>query len=498
MSVRDSSRIFLGNISGRLSDEAAIRATEVACLSRRSLLKAVAAIGLYNLSLPAIAAACGKTSEGAAVESGKGSLQQRISDAFVYTFPLHDVARTRWVATQSKDQREGALNQLRHRRKLADDQARRVTTPNNDTLYSTAWLELSGGPVELSIPAMGDRYYSLAFLDAFTNNFACLGQRVNGPGPNLYVIAGPAHHASARQSLPAGAILVAAPTNDTWMIGRLLVDGQDDLPRVNALQDRMSLKTSGAAPRGYVTTPDESSPAAYLALVNEALSRNGVPAGEQSMVNAFADIGIKAGELNAWETLPAGVREEWARQLPGLRNALLRQCDGSLIRIGPNGTWRTGLDHIGNFGEDYAYRARVALGGLGALQRTEAIYMSSQSDSSGVEFDGTNSYRLHIPAGVPVDAFWSLSMYEVEKDGRKFFTPNPIHRFSIGDRTRGLARNADGSIDIQMQRRQPDGGTANWLPAPDGRFMLTLRFYRPRAALLARRFEIPDVVRVST
>jgi hypothetical protein len=98
---------------------------------------------------------------------------------------------------------------------------------------------------------------------------------------------------------------------------------------------------------------------------------------------------------------------------------------------------------------------------------------------------------------MPVDGFWSLSVYSVEPDGRRFFADNVLHRWAIGDRTPGLDRNADGSLDILMQRDPPDDGEfSNWLPLPDCRFHLGLRNYEPRAELLEGRFRYPAIERI--
>ncbi|GMG94313.1 DUF1254 domain-containing protein [Cupriavidus metallidurans] len=425
------------------------------------------------------------------------TLDQRIGDAFVYTFPLHDVARTRWRFTQQAPTRGKPANRLYHNRHLLDDRARQVTMPNNDTLYSSAWLDLSDAPVTLAMPDMGDRYYSVALLDAFTNNFACLGPRTNGPGAHTFVIAGPAHHASAAKVLPVGATLVRAPCNDVWLLTRTLVDGEHDAPAVHALQDQMLLQASAMEPKRFITTPDESSPAAYLSLVNEALARNGVPADEQFMVDGWADLGIRAGALDTWSTLDPQVRDAWTRLWPALRHRLEHPPKGSIRRSGPKGSWFSGMDHIGNFGNDYVYRAYIALVGLGALERAEAIYATALVDGDGQAFDGGHRYRLRVPANMPVDAFWSLSMYEFEPDGRRFFTANPLRRYAIGDRTPGLIRNADGSLDIAIQHAQPEGGTANWLPAPAGRFSMALRYYHPQADLIEHRFVMADTERVA-
>ncbi|MEN7529839.1 DUF1254 domain-containing protein [Cupriavidus sp. DL-D2] len=425
------------------------------------------------------------------------TLDQRIRDAFIYTFPLHDLARTRWRFTQTDPAHGKPANQLHHNRHLLDDRARQVTMPNNDTLYSLAWLDLSGGPAALEMPDMGSRYYSVALMDAFTNNFACLGPRTNGAGAHVFVIAGPNHHVSAQADLPDGAVLVRAPCNDVWMLARVLVDGPDDLPAVHAMQDQMRLRTSNVPPAPFAATPDETRPDTYLRLVNEALARNGVPTHEQEMVDGFADLGVRAGEPGAWDTLPEPTRDAWQRLWPTLRHDLEHPPKGSIRRHGPRGSWFSGLDHIGNFGADYVYRAYIALVGLGALERQEAIYASALTDGAGQTLDGAHRYRLRVPAQMPVNAFWSLSMYEFEPDGRRFFTANPIQRYAIGDRTPGLVRNADGSLDLHIQCDEPGEGSANWLPAPKGRFALALRYYHPQAELIEHRFVMPDTERLS-
>jgi hypothetical protein len=101
-----------------------------------------------------------------------------------------------------------------------------------------------------------------------------------------------------------------------------------------------------------------------------------------------------------------------------------------------------------------------------------------------------------VPADLPVGAFWSLSMYRMEPDGRGFFVDNPIDRYTIGDRTPGIGREADGSLVVRLQHAMPEDarGRANWLPAPEGRYLLNWRLYEPGAGLLSRRAILPAVL----
>lgn len=419
------------------------------------------------------------------------ALAARVREAFIYTFPVHDLAQVRWQITQNLQNRNRVpVNGLLHYRRLLDHRARTVTQPNNDTLYSLSYLALHDGPMLLRLPDMGERYYSVALLDIFTNNFACIGNRTTGTQAGEYLLAGPGWSGDA----PAGAQLIRCPSNDVWLLGRLLVDGKHDLPAVHALQDAIRLEPVGRPDAGTSglldTVPDEADPDRYLELVNEVLGRNPVPEDERELVAGFAEVGIRPGHRAAYAGLPMPVQQAWREMLPALRKALARTPGfGNGTESGP---WQSGPDHLGNFGKDYTYRAHVSLIGLGALERAEAIYATCVSDTAGERLDGVRAYRLHIPPAMPVDAFWSLSMYEFAPDGRRFFTDNAIGRYTIGDRTPGLQVNADGSIDLWLQHARPEPGReANWLPAPAGRFSLTLRYYHPRKALLSRRFQQP-------
>ncbi|HVE54289.1 MAG TPA: DUF1214 domain-containing protein, partial [Ramlibacter sp.] len=125
-----------------------------------------------------------------------------------------------------------------------------------------------------------------------------------------------------------------------------------------------------------------------------------------------------------------------------------------------------------------------------------AMYMQAEGPGPRKLFDGTQAWRLHFPADapLPVNSFWSLSLYEAMDDGQFFFCDNPLSRYAIGDRTPGLRTNPDGSLDLWIGRASPgpDKG-ANWLPAPAGPFALFLRAYLPKPELLDGRYRLPPV-----
>ena len=123
----------------------------------------------------------------------------------------------------------------------------------------------------------------------------------------------------------------------------------------------------------------------------------------------------------------------------------------------------------------------------------EAAYWTTVVDGARRRLNGQHEYLLHFPVGQlpPNDAFWSLAMTDVVG----FMVPNPIDRYSVGGRS-GLLPNADGSIDIYIQRTAPAGNESNWLPAPAGKFKLMLRAYLPGRAVLEGEYHVPPVMKV--
>jgi hypothetical protein len=451
--------------------------------------------------LLAVTAAClGTNLAAAAVQDwsrtgAEPSQEVTLHQAFDYAFPLVAMGRlrARMLGVQGKPG-PSQLNTWLHQRKLSGPADRWVTTPNTDTTYSTLWLDLRHGPVALTIPDMAGRYYSLAFLDMATNNFEILGRRASGTRGGTFIVVGP----DSTQPLPPNARVIRAPANDVLVLARILVNGDTDMPAVTALQDQFKVKplAAGEAPPLWQAAPPvDESPRAFVDMANVMLARNPAPRYEDALMQRLAAVGI-CGAACRWDALSPDIQALWTQQLPGM----LASLKGGLSVAGQAGAgWSYPKDNLGDFGTDYAYRAQVALGGLLALKPVEAMYPITFVDQQQQRLSGAHRYRIHLPAGaLPVNAFWSMSMYEVEPDGKLFFTPNPIGRYAIGDRTAGLKAAADGSLDIVIQHDAPadPAQRANWLPSPAGNFALVLRAYEPKAELRDGRVRVPAVERV--
>ncbi len=439
-------------------------------MNRRDLLTAVAAMSLA----PAARAL-----------AAEGDLKGAAREAWIFALPLIEMgaARMRMLHPQPGGQ-GAAINHFVHARALVTPAGRTITTPNNDTLYSSAWLDLTQGPVTLTIPPTGKRYISVAVMDMYTDNDAILGTRTIGGGGGTFSLVGPKQPGS-------GADVVRVSTPHAWVLARTLTDGDADLPAAHAVQDGLILK----GPAGTIPGPATARNAAagdYFAAASALLASDPPRSEDTGLFRRIAPLGLtpKGGfdpkRLSAAELaqVEAGIGEA--------KGMILANAGRQSFING----WAYPRADLGFYGQDYLYRAMVSLGGLGALTPSEALYMKAQGEDGNGRFNGDGPYRLSLPAQLPVDGFWSLTMYEATPGGQFFLTENPIRRYAIGDRTPGLKRNGDGGLDIWIGRADPGGErTANWLPAPaKGPFAMTLRAYLPKVEFLDGRYRLPPVV----
>ncbi|MEX3926981.1 DUF1254 domain-containing protein [Paraburkholderia sp. BR10936] len=358
---------------------------------------------------------------------------------------------------------------------------RDIVTPANDFLYLNAWIDLSGGPVVLDIPAVDDdRYYVVELLDAFTNNFVNLSPRNAGTRGGRFVLHTPEQHPTS-DGKP-----VACPTKLVWMLGRVLVKGDDDLAQAQQAASAFRLDgTRGAGPV-CVGQWHDSGDAALDFFQNVFQSFADLPPcnDEAALVSALERVGIRAPGERSMAALPDSVQQ-------GLREAYA-DAQRLIVAFTASRTrrsWTYSLG-LGRYGHRHLLRACIAMKGLGALAADEAVYATADFDEAGENLDGGRRYELYFPPGQlpPVDALWSLSLYGADR----YFADNPVRRYAIGDRTHGLQYDEHGGLRIEIQHEAPASQT-NWLPAPAGSFYLILRFYHPQASFLEGRYVIPPV-----
>jgi hypothetical protein len=463
----------------------------------RVMSRREAMLQLPLVALPAALGAAAAVGLRAPAGDANGDVLATISLAYRYALPIYEISRLRYQL-EIDPARAWHLrpNHLSHKRKLASPDSRLITAPNADTLYSLAMVDLAGGPVRIDVPDTAGRYYSVALIDAYTNDFAYIGRRTTGTQAGSYLVVGPGFVGAAADDLP----VIRAPTRDVVMLVRILVYGPDDLAAVHRLQDGFKLTPLGVPPpRSPPIAPVDDSGEIFVAVVNRALGDDPPPAADAPVLARIETVGVGPRA----EPLTPALRRAWDDDFAQVRASLAAIAKSGGTAAGDCGRcriingWSYPPPDAGQFGTSYGRRAVVALAGLFANRREENMSVRAVADADGRPLDSRHRYRLHLPAQMPVDAFWSLSVYAVEPDGRQFFANNPLHRYAIGDRTPGLRRKADGSLEILIQHDPPDAASMpNWLPIPDGPFHLSLRNYQPHAELLDGRFHYPAIQRV--
>ncbi|MGZ8218341.1 DUF1254 domain-containing protein [Methylomagnum sp.] len=428
-------------------------------------------------------------------------------EAYVYFYPLVSMDVTRRQLTNieaGKMTGRGPMNTFSHVRAFPDANFREVVRPNFDTLYSSAWLDLTQEPVVVSAPDTAGRYYLLPMLDLWSDVFAVPGKRATGTRVGHFAVV----PSGWKGKLPAGVTRLDAPTPYVWLIGRTQTNGPEDYPAAHKVQDGYGItplsqwgKKAPPVQAKIDPTVDMKTPPlvqvntmpakTYYTYAAELLKVNPPHLTDQPIIARMKRIGIEAGKSLDFDRLDPAVRQALeAAPADGLK--AMKEKLPTLARV-VNG-WQMNTDSMGVYGNYYLKRAIVAMVGLGANLPEDAIYPLLVADADGKPLDGGNKYVLHFDKSElpPASAFWSITMY----DGEGFHAANPLNRFAIGDRDR-LRFNADGSLDIHIQHDSPGSGKeSNWLPAPKGPLGVTLRLYAPKAEALDGRWAPPAVKRM--
>ncbi|WP_030172320.1 MULTISPECIES: DUF1254 domain-containing protein [Actinomycetes] len=420
-------------------------------------------------------------------------------EAYVYFYPLviMDVTRQQMINVEADAKPGlGPANTFHHMRTFPSAEFRVVVRPNFDTLYSSAWLDLTAGPVKLKVPDTDDRYYMLPMLDMWTDVFANPGKRTTGTAEQEWVIVGP-HHTG---DLPAGLPRIVAPTPYVWIIGRTQTNGPADYPAVNKVQDGFTLTPLAATPdhpvdpdldeREPMTIVNTMSAIEFFTRAAEIMKTNPPHLTDVSIVSRTAGLGLVPGE----DFNPDALSGDERAALETGAKAALSDMFGALSTLGTkvNG-WIAFTDTMGVYGNYYLKRAVIALLGLGANPAEDATYPLLGEDADGDTVSGELNYVLHFDADElpPVYAFWSVTMYDAEG----FQVANELNRFALGDRD-DLVYNSDGSLDLYLQHTNPGPEhEANWLPAPHGELGVTMRLYAPKPEALDGRWHAPALVK---
>ena len=408
------------------------------------------------------------------------NIWETVEDAYVYAFPLVLMDATETSATNTEEvvTEKAPVNQFIHSVALADAQFRTVVTPNVDTIYSQVWYDLSEEPMVYELPET-DRFCKVQVLDGWTNTAAVLDKA------GAYAIT----LSTWEGELPEGVTRIDVPTSMAWSITRIVLSGEEDLPNVYAIQEKMKLMPlsdyisgdSYEPPRGSYSEENDyipvdkvlsMDPITFFNKANELMVKNSPTAADKEMLEKIAAVNIGPGMEFDTSVLTGDVAENWKTMLTEIRLKLIKEGQKFSKKLGQ---WDYFGEPIGDFNTEYVYRALVALAGLGANTVEVALYPKIEQDADGNTLTGEKSYILHFESYPQVleGGFWSVTAYGDDD----FLIDNPMDRYCINDRS-GLRANDDGSVDVILSEDAPED-TTNWLPVGDGGFHLYMRIYTP-------------------
>ena len=433
------------------------------------------------------------------------------TDAYIFGYPLVTMDMTRRVMTNVREPEgmRAPMGQFARTRVYPFASNHEVSVPNADALYTIVWLDVSREPWVLGLPDMKGRYALFPMLDGWTSVFGAPGSRTTGTGPQNCVITGPAW----KGKLPSGLKEYKSSTSIMQVLGRIYCTGTlEDYAAVHAMQDQCSAVPLSSYGKPYTPPPGQLDPGIDMRRpVREQVNSLGVadyfnrlavlmkdnpPAhADKPIVRRMARLGIVPGQpfdiarlnpsvIQVLEAVPGAA----VGKLIAWSKAGTNAGDWNL-QNGWSWTLKTGV-----YGTDYKQRALIAAMALGANRPEDTVVAASTVDGTGQPYSGNSRYAMHFAPGQTPSAngYWSLTMY----DSDCFFVDNPLGRYALNSRDQ-LTFNPDGSLDLCIQKYPPGADREpNWLPAPQGKFVLMLRFYWPKESLIKGSWKIPPVKRV--
>ena len=453
--------------------------------SKRSSVRPRVVLALL-LILALLATGCG---------AGQPSPLETATDAYIYGYPLVLMYYTRQTSVATG---QAAINHFVNAPTLLGPAYRNVVRPNNDTLYSQSFLDLTSGPMVLHVPDTTGSFYVMQIMDAWSNTFADPGTRTTGSSAQDFAIVGP----DWNTPLPPTLKVLASPTNMVWILGRTQVVANlppqgscaaIDYATVHNIQQGYSLTPLGGPPNpGLAPAPASLTPPQQVAALSgveffqilSTLMRDyPAPKQDEAALSRFASIGFVPG---ADFRPPASIIDD----INAAPAAALAKMNAAWQAVGQkeNG-WDVMRSGIGTYGTDYLTRGAVAVGLFAANLPQDAIYAQTYSDQNGNPLSGASDYVIMLSPVPPVGGFWSVTLYDA--DG--YFIQNGICRYAIHSTDQAISGQSTVRLLLQQNPPTDPSQMGYWLPTPPGSFNLMLRMYWPLADALGGTWQPPPV-----
>ena len=413
---------------------------------------------------------------------------------------MMDVARVLQTSVDAPtDNGQAPINELGPITRLWDHRDRSYATPNNDTLYLQGWADLEAQPMVLYVPEISDRYWIQQILDMYTESVVDLTTATVGNDGGYFVLAKEGFDGEVPDDLP----VYYSATRYIWLAGRLGVTSSADQSAAREVQRQFRLMPLDQYPDGGVQPEPLSASGApevvfpegldWFSRLDEVIRANPLP-GDANLTAQFEFIGVGTDSIESLSDVRKSALVE------AFRDAFNIVFDAAKFSDTPVNGWNWEFN-AGAYGADYLQRAAINMNSVGLNSPERAMYPKRYVDDQGELLNGRNHYEITMPEDMRVreddGGFWSITMYD---DVDRFMVENPINRYKIGSTTEDLVLNDDGTLTIHISHAEPDdpGARANWMPAPDGQFMLQVRLYEPEDSVVKGEFELPQLYRLET
>jgi len=427
-------------------------------------------------------------------------------EAYIYGFPMVDNYRIQhayFVDTKNPEYK-GPWNQIVNVPRVYTPADTAVQTPNSDTPYSFVGADLRAEPIVLTVPPIEKgRYFSIQLIDWYTFNFDYIGSRTTGNDGGSFLIAGPGWNGETPEGVKK---VFRSETEFVFALYRTQLFSPDDLDNVKKVQDGYKAEPLSAflgqpAPAAApaidfikpLTPAEEKTSLEFFNILNFTLQFGPTDPSETELMARFARIGVGGGKTfdasalspEIKTAIEQGMADAWA----DFAN-LLKQIESGEVPIGDLPGSRASLKN------NYLYRMGTAVLGIYGNSKEEAMYPLYQVDAAGQKLDGASRYTMHFASGQlpPVNAFWSLTMYELPQS---LLVANPINRYLINSpMLPQFVKDADGGLTFYFQNESPGKDKEpNWLPAPKGPFQVFMRLYWPKEAALDGTWKQPPMTK---
>lgn len=419
-------------------------------------------------------------------------------EAYIYAFPIvqNYLSIYQLALDPRGSQYKGPVNEVHNVARVFTPADTAIVTPNSDTPYSYLIMDLRAEPIVVTLPAIEkDRYYSLQLVDLYTNNVDYLGTREDGNGGGKFMITGPGWHGETPPGIKRVA-QIATPLMFSQFRTQLF--NAEDIDKVKEIQSGylaqplstyLQKQPASAPPKiDYPSIDRKSFDSTFWQYTNFLLQFCPVLPSESVLRERFERIGIKAGAPWPPPDMPQLVVDGINVGMKDSQQMLRQDAIKLTTSIGLFGTPQ---QMAGKFKE----RALGALAGIYGNTPEEAVYPTYQTDGSGRPLDASKfNYALTFAPGAlpPVNAFWSITMYDRKT---QFLVENPLNRYLINSvMLPELKKNPDGGITLYLQHKSPGPDReANWLPAPNGTMGVVMRLYLPKAEVLKGAWKQPSM-----